>query len=240
MVAIVLVEIWSDIGCPWCFIGKRRFEAALSRFEHASEVQVRWRSYQLDPTLPEHFEGTEIEYLSKVKGMDPAQLAGMLEHVTSQAAGEGLNYRFADLVVANTFTAHRLIHLARDSGGEEAAGAVKEALLSAHFEKGLDIGSTDVLTEIGSQAGLDPAIVRSALAGTDYADAVEQDVAEARALGVSGVPFFVLDRRYAISGAQPAEVFEQALAQAWEAGHQPLQPAAASADGAACSAEGCD
>ncbi|MBD8044887.1 DsbA family oxidoreductase [Arthrobacter sp. Sa2BUA2] len=239
----MLVEIWSDIGCPWCFIGKRRFETALSRFEHASEVEVRWRSYQLDPSVPEHFDGTEVDYLSRVKGMDPAQVAGMLEHVTSQAAGEGLNYRFEDLVVANSFTAHRLIHLARESGGEETAAAVKEALLSAHFEKGLDIASHDVLAEIGSQSGLDPETVRSTLAGTDYAEAVEQDVAEARALGVNGVPFFVLDRRYGISGAQPAELFEQALAQAWEAGHQPLQPAAATAgaspDGASCSAEGC-
>jgi predicted DsbA family dithiol-disulfide isomerase len=238
--AIVLVEIWSDIGCPWCFIGKRRFETALSRFEHAAEVQVRWRSYQLDPSLPEHYDGTEVDYLSTVKGLDPAQVAGMLEHVTAQALGEGLEYRFGDLVVANTFTAHRLIHLARSSGGEAAAAAVKEALLSAHFEQGLDIGSADVLAEIGSRAGLDPAVVRSALAGTDYADAVEQDIAEARALGVSGVPFFVLDRKYGISGAQPAEVFEQALTQAWDASHQPLQPAVAQADGAACSAQGCD
>ncbi|MBD7996333.1 DsbA family oxidoreductase [Arthrobacter sp. Sa2CUA1] len=237
----MLVEIWSDIGCPWCFIGKRRFETALSRFEHAAEVEVRWRSYQLDPSVPEHFDGSEVDYLSKVKGMDPAQVAGMLEHVSSQAAGEGLNYRFDELVVANSFTAHRLIHLVRDSGGEKAAAAVKEALLSAHFEKGLDIASHDVLAEIGAQAGLDPETVRSTLAGTGYTEAVEQDVAEARALGVSGVPFFVLDRRYGISGAQPAELFEQALAQAWEAGHQPLQPAAAaaSADGAACSADGC-
>ena len=243
MRVFVLVEIWSDIGCPWCFIGKRRFETALSRFEHAGEVEVRWRSYQLDPTVPEHFDGTEVDYLSKVKGMDPAQVAGMLEHVTAQAAGEGLNYRFADLVVANSFTAHRLIHLARESGGPEAAAAVKEALLSAHFEQGLDIADHGILAEIGSRAGLDPAMVRTTLAGTDYTEAVEQDVAEARALGVSGVPFFVLDRRYGISGAQPAELFEQALAQAWEAGHQPLQPAAASAaassDGASCSPEGC-
>ena len=199
----VLVEIWSDIGCPWCFIGKRRFEAALSRFEHAPEVEVRWRSYQLDPSLPERFEGSEVEYLSKVKGMDPAQVSGMLDHVTAQAAGVGLDYRFDELKVANTFTAHRLIHLARDLRGAEAAAAVKEALLSAHFEKGLDISSAEVLAGIGADAGLEPDTVRQTLAGTDYTDSVRSDIAEARALGVSGVPFFVLDRRYESPAPRP-------------------------------------
>lgn len=208
----------------------------MSRFEHAPEVEVRWRSYQLDPTLPERFEGSEIEYLSKVKGMDPAQLAGMLEHVTAQAAGVGLDYRFDDLVVANTFTAHRLIHLAHDQRGAETAAAVKEALLSAHFEKGLDLSSHDVLVRIGADAGLDQETVRTTLAGTDYTESVQADIAEGRALGVTGVPFFVLDRRYGISGAQPEEVFSQALSQAWADGHQPLQPVVA--DGGACAVDG--
>jgi len=232
----VLVEIWSDIGCPWCFIGKRRFEAALSRFDHASEVEVRWRSYQLDPSLPERFEGSEVEYLSKVKGMDPAQVSGMLEHVTAQAAGVGLNYRFDDLVVANTFTAHRLIHLARDLRGAETAAAVKEALLAAHFEQGQDISNHDVLSGIGAGAGLEPDAVREVLAGTGYTDSVNSDIAEARALGVSGVPFFVLDRRYGISGAQPEEVFTQALTQAWQEGQRPLQPVVP--EGGACAVDG--
>jgi predicted DsbA family dithiol-disulfide isomerase len=235
----VLVEIWSDIGCPWCFIGKRRFEAALSRFEHAPEVEVRWRSYQLDPTLPERFEGTEVEYLSKVKGMDPAQVSGMLDHVTAQAAGVGLNYRFDELKVANTFTAHRLIHLAHDLRGAEAAAGVKEALLAAHFEQGRDISSHDVLAGIGAEAGLDPEAVRSVLAGSEYTDSVNADIAEARALGVSGVPFFVLDRKYGISGAQPEEVFTQALSQAWAESRQPLQPIAAESGACAVDGSGC-
>ncbi|MCC3283259.1 DsbA family oxidoreductase [Arthrobacter caoxuetaonis] len=232
----MLVEIWSDIGCPWCFIGKRRFEAALSRFEHAPEVEVRWRSYQLDPSLPERFEGSEVEYLSKVKGMDPAQVSGMLQHVTEQAAGVGLDYRFGDLKVANTFTAHRLIHLARDLRGAQTAAAVKEALLAAHFEQGQDISSHDVLAGIGADAGLDPDTVREVLSGTEYTDSVNADIAEGRALGVSGVPFFVLDRKYGISGAQPEEVFAQALTQAWAESHQPLQPVVS--EGGACAVDG--
>ena len=236
------VEIWSDIACPWCYIGKRRFESALADFPHRDQVEVSWRSYQLDPSLPEHFDGTEVEYLSERKGIDPAQLAGMLAQVTEQAAGVGLAYDYDSLVVANSFSAHRLIHLARAEGGAQAADAAKEALLSAHFEQGKDIGSADVLAGIGAALGLEPERVRAVLAGSEYAEDVQADIAEARALGVNGVPFFVLDRKYGISGAQPPEVFTSALNQAWQEAH-PLQmvstPASGSADGPACGPEGC-
>ncbi|MBO0909716.1 DsbA family oxidoreductase [Arthrobacter sunyaminii] len=235
------IDIWSDIACPWCYIGKRRFEAALAAFPHRNEVEVTWRSYQLDPSLPAHYDGTEVQYLSERKGIDPQQLAGMLEQVTAQAAGEGLSYDFDSLVVANSFPAHRLIHLARAEGGSEAADAVKEALLSAHFEKGQDIGSTEVLSGIGAAAGVDPDRVRSMLATDEYTDAVNADIAQARSLGVSGVPFFVLDEKYGISGAQPVELFTSALEQAWQESHPlvNLTPASASADGPACGPDGC-
>ena len=236
------VEIWSDIACPWCYIGKRRFETALAGFEHRGDVEVSWRSYQLDPSLPEHYDGTEVQYLSERKGIDPAQLAGMLEQVTAQAAGVGLNYDFDSLVVANSFSAHRLIHLARTEAGTAAADGVKEALLSAHFEQGRDIGSAEVLAEIGARAGLVPERVRTMLAEGEFTDEVNADIAEARQLGVSGVPFFVIDRKYGISGAQPPELFTQALETAWEES-RPLQmvtpPAAGSADGPACGPDGC-
>ena len=232
------IEIWSDIACPWCFIGKRRFETALERFAHKDEVQVQWRSYQLDPSLPERYDGTELQYLSERKGMDPQQMAGMLAHVAEQARGEGLAYDFDNLVVANSFTAHRLIHAARELGGPAAADAVKEALLSAHFEQGRNIGDVEVLAAIAVDAGLDAGRVRAALAGDDYADDVRQDIAEARALGVTGVPFFVIDRRYGISGAQPAEVFAGALEKAWQDAN-PLQMVAPGTDGPACGPDGC-
>ena len=236
------VEIWSDIACPWCYIGKRRFEAALAGFEHRDDVEVSWRSYQLDPSLPEVFDGTEVEYLSERKGIDPAQLAGMLEQVSEQAAGVGLDYDFDKLVVANSFPGHRLIHLAKAEAGPAAADAAKEALLSAHFEHGRDIGNADVLRQIGARAGLDPDRVRAMLADGEFTDEVNADISEARQLGVSGVPFFVIDRKYGISGAQPPELFTQALDTAWEES-RPLQmvtpQAAGSADGPACGPDGC-
>jgi predicted DsbA family dithiol-disulfide isomerase len=233
---IMKVEIWSDVACPWCYIGKRRFETALENFEHKDQVEVHWRSYQLDPTLPEHFDGTETEYLSQMKGLPEDQVRQMFAHVTAQAAGEGLAYDFDRIVVANSFTAHRFIHLANEHGlGAEA----KEALLSGHFEHGEDIGDLDYLVRTGAGLGLDGAMVREALENGRYADEVRADIAAARAVGVTGVPFFVLDRKYGISGAQPAELFSQALTQAW-AERSPLTVLSGSADGPACGPEGCN
>lgn len=231
------VEIWSDVACPWCFIGKRRFESALENFEHKDEVEVQWRSYQLDPTLPQHYDGTETEYLSEIKGMPQQQVRQMFDHVTAQAAGEGLAYDFDKIVVANSFMAHRFMHLAKEHGRMDAA---KEALLSGHFERGEDIGDIEYLVRTGVVLGLDEAEVREALAGDKYAAEVRADIAEARALGVNGVPFFVLDRKYGISGAQPAEVFGRALQQAWgERSPLTVLPGNAN-DGATCGPEGCN
>ena len=234
------IEIWSDVACPWCYIGKRRFESALNGFAHKDSVEVQWRSYQLDPTIPEHYDGTELSYLSERKGMDPAQVAGMFTHVTEQAAGEGLNYKFDDVVVANSFNAHQLLHLAAANGKGDA---VKEALLSGHFEHGMDIGSREALLKLGTGAGLPEAEINEALDTGKYADDVRQDFAEARAIGVTGVPFFVLDRKYGISGAQPAEVFSQALEQAWQEANPLTMVAAGSTDGSsdaeACGPDGC-
>ncbi|MDM7991583.1 DsbA family oxidoreductase [Arthrobacter sp. zg-Y877] len=233
------IDIWSDIACPWCFIGKRRFETALARFPHRDEVEVRWHSFQLDPSLPEHFEGTEVEYLSERKGIDPQQLARMLDEVTVQAAGEGLSYDYDSLVVANSFSAHRLIHLAKAEGGLTAADAAKEALLSAHFEKGMDIGAAADLVQIGTAVGLDADRVTGMLASDEYADAVTADIAQARSLGISGVPFFVLDDKYGISGAQPADLFTSALEQAWQESHPLISLTPESVDGPACGPDGC-
>ncbi len=229
------VEIWSDIACPWCYIGKRRFEAGLATFPHRDEVEIVWRSYQLDPTLPDHYDGTELDYLASRKGFPPSQVSQMFRHVTDLAAEVGLRYDFDSLVVANSFTAHRLLHLAKETGRGDA---VKERLLSAHFEHGKDIGDIDTLVEIGADAGLDEAAVRDVLNSDQYTDAVRQDVADGQALGLQGVPFFVIDRAFGVSGAQPAEVFTNALNQAWTAAH-PLQMVPG-ADGPACGVDGCD
>ncbi|MFD5278537.1 DsbA family protein [Pseudarthrobacter sp. NPDC058362] len=226
------IEIWSDVACPWCYIGKRRFEAALAEFPHRESVEVTWRSFQLDPTLPDHYAGTELQYLSTRKGLAPQQVTQMFEHVAEQAAGVGLNYRFDKVVVANSFTAHRLLHLAAAHGLQDAA---KERLLSDHFEHGKDVGSREYLTELGAGLGLDPADVEELFTTDKYADEVRADFDEARTLGISGVPFFVLDRKFGLSGAQPKETFTAALNQAWNEAN-PLVMVGA---GEACGPEGC-
>lgn len=237
------VEIWSDIACPWCYIGKRRFERALAAFPHRDEVEVQWRSYQLDPTLPDHHDGTELDYLVDRKGMSRAQVSQMFDQVTSIAADEGLRYDFGSVVVANSFAGHELLHLAKARGvGDE----VKEALLSAHFEHGQDIGDREVLVRIGTQAGLDADEIARDLATHTWRDAVVADITAANSLGIRGVPFFVLDDKYGVSGAQPTELFTQALEQAWCESHPlvMLQPVATgiaidAADTVACGPDGC-
>jgi predicted DsbA family dithiol-disulfide isomerase len=231
------IEIWSDVACPWCYIGKRRFETALAAFPHRESVEVTWRSYQLDPTVPDHYDGTELDYLSTRKGMAPNQVSQMFEHVAAQAKGEGLNYRFDDVVVANSFTAHRLIHLAAAHGKQDAA---KERLLSDHFEHGKDIGNEEYLTSVGLDLGIDAGDVAELFSTDKYADDVRQDFAEARALGITGVPFFVINRKFGLSGAQPADTFTAALEQAWQESN-PLVLVNAAGDGAgeACGPDGC-
>ena len=237
------VEIWSDIACPWCYIGKRRFEKALAAFPHRDEVEVQWRSYQLDPTLPDHHDGTELDYLVDRKGMSRAQVSQMFDQVTAIAADEGLSYDFGSVVVANSFAGHELLHLAQARGvGDE----VKEALLSAHFEHGEDIGDREVLVRIGTEAGLDAEEIARDLATHTWRDAVVADITAANSLGIRGVPFFVLDGKYGVSGAQPTELFTQALEQAWRESHPlvMLQPVATgiatdATDTVACGPDGC-
>ncbi|WP_077489398.1 DsbA family oxidoreductase [Sinomonas mesophila] len=225
------VDIWSDIACPWCFIGKRRFEKALAGFPHKDQVTVTWHSYQLDPSLPEHFDGTELDYLSQRKGLPAEQVRQMFDHVTLVAAAEGLDYDFGRIVVANSSAGHELIHVAK-ARSLEAADAVKEALLSAHFEHGEDIGSRGLLVRIGTEAGLDAEEVTAALESGRYRDAVRADIAQARAYGIQGVPFFVFEGKYGISGAQSPELFAQTLETAWAEANPLVMVGAAGIDAA--------
>ncbi|MHA7139902.1 MULTISPECIES: DsbA family oxidoreductase [unclassified Arthrobacter] len=236
------IEIWSDVKCPWCFVGKRRFETALAGFEHRDQVTVTWKSFQLDPDLPDHYDGTEQQYLAERKGISEDRIREMWDSLSASAAGEGLNFRFEDVVVGNSFTAHRFLHLAKSQGLGDAA---KEAILSAHFEQGKDTSDTDFLVELGKEIGLTEHDVRATLGTDRFADDVRHDIAEARTLGISGVPFFVIDRKYGISGAQPADLFAEALTTAWQEANpltlvNPAGSAAASADGEACGPEGCN
>lgn len=212
------VDIWSDIACPWCYIGKRRFEAALDQVDFADQVDVHWHAYQLDPTLPEHYDGSELQYLSEIKGMEPQQVSQMLAHVTQQAAGEGLAYDFDALQPANSFSALRLLEFAKR---HDAGDAMKEALLNAHFVRGANTGNAGVLVELAAEVGLDASAAAEVLANGSYTDEVNADINQARELGINGVPFFVLQGRYGISGAQPAEVFAQALRTVHAENNQP-------------------
>ncbi|QSE90929.1 DsbA family oxidoreductase [Rhodococcus pseudokoreensis] len=203
------IEIWSDVACPWCYIGKRRFLSALEEFEGRDRVNVTWRSYQLSPDTPVGERRTELDALVESKGLSAEQVRQMFVHVAQTAADEGLQLDFDTVVAANTFDAHRLIHLAGDK-----RDAVVEVLFRAHFGEGAVIDDPEVLVDIASRAGLDADAVRAELDSGAGADAVRADIDTARALQVSGVPFFVANRRIAVSGAQPKDVFLQLLTQA--------------------------
>ncbi|MDB5059427.1 MAG: oxidoreductase [Chloroflexi bacterium] len=229
------VEIWSDVVCPWCYIGKRRFETALAKFAHREDVSVVWRSFELDPQAPRQFDGTLDDLLARKYRLPRAEAAAMNANVTSLAAAEGLTYHLEQARPSNTFDAHRLIHLAAHHGLQ---GEAKERLLRAYFTDGLAIGDADVLAELAAEIGLDKGEARDVLAGNAYADEVRADEGRAAAFGVRGVPFVVIDERVGVSGAQSSEVFLQALEQAWAASASPVamtgQENAGACDGDSC------
>ena len=202
------VEIWSDVVCPWCYIGKRRFEAALSRFEAAGTVEITWRSFQLNPEFPVGSHESHDSYLARKLGIAPAQVAQLNERVVALAAAEGLDYPFETYVTVNTFDAHRVTHLARALG---LGLPIHERLLRAQLVEGEVLDDPDTLARLAAEVGVPEAETRRVLATDAHAAEVQADIAEARAIGVNGVPFFVIDRRYGISGAQPAELFLEAL-----------------------------
>jgi predicted DsbA family dithiol-disulfide isomerase len=212
----VQVEIWSDVVCPWCAIGKRRFEAALAGFEHRDEVDVRFRSFELDPTTPRTVEGNATQRLADKYGVPLAQAEAMQQRVVEQAATVGLEFRFDRARPGNTVDAHRLLHLAVDRGLQPE---LKERLMLGYFTEGEQIGDPETLVRLAGQVGLDEAEARSVLESEKYLAEVREDEATAQALGISGVPFFVLDRKFGVSGAQPEEVLLDALRQAYTAAH---------------------
>ncbi len=208
------IEIWSDIACPWCYIGKRRFAEALESFDDRDRIEVTWRSYQLSPDTPVGRRVPEVEALVAMKGMPAEQVRQMFAQVSDTAADVGLEIDFDNVVAANTFDAHRLAHLAGDKRDE-----VLEALFRAHFVDGEVVDDVDVLVKVAAEVGLDPESTRAALDGDDLAgeapaDALAADLFDARRIGVQGVPFFVANRAVAVSGAQPVDVFRQFLRRA--------------------------
>jgi len=232
----VKVEIWSDVVCPWCYIGKRRFEAALDRFEQRDDVEVVWRSFELDPSAPATgVPGGSTERLAAKYGTTVEAARQMQQRVTDAAAGEGLDFNIDVAVPANTVDAHRVIHLAERAGLQ---GAMKERLLKAHFTDGEAVGEVETLVRLAAEVGLDADDVRSLLATDELTDAVRADESEARALGISGVPFFVIDRRYGVSGAQPSEHLLEALQTAWADSHPLAMVSTGASDEQACGPDG--
>jgi predicted DsbA family dithiol-disulfide isomerase len=209
------IDVWSDLVCPWCYIGKRRFEHALSGFAHRDEVEVVHRSFQLNPSAPLGRTSNRREMLMSKYGRSPAETEAMDLRMQQTAAQDGLEYHLsADGVTGNTFDAHRLVHLALDRGMQDE---VVERFFRAYFTEQRSLFDRPSLTELAIDAGLEPEDVGRTLADGSYAEAVTRDLHEAQALGATGVPFFVIDRRYGVSGAQPVEVFSGALSSAWDA-----------------------
>jgi predicted DsbA family dithiol-disulfide isomerase len=230
------IEIWSDVVCPWCYIGKLRLEQALSEFPHAEDVEVVWRSFQLDPSAPTEPVETVAESLGRKYGGGPDAGRQMVDRVEAVAAEFGMLWRHHESLRVSTVDAHRVLHLALGTGGPELQGRLKEALLSAYFIDTANVADHDTLVAIAGEAGLDEVRVKEVLSGDEYADAVEADIREAASLGATGVPFYVIDRKYGVSGAQPSEVFTQVLERAWSEAHPQLD-LVGGAD--ACGPDGC-
>jgi predicted DsbA family dithiol-disulfide isomerase len=208
----VAVEIWSDVVCPWCYLGKRRFEHALQGFAHAEDVSVVNRSFQLDPGAPPT-SGVGLDQLLATKyGMSPEEARRRNADMVALASAEGLEYRLDRAQPGNTFDAHRVLHLATERGAGDAAW---ERFFRGYFTEGVAIGSPEAVAGMAAEVGLDPTEVDEVLRGAAYADAVRAEEAEARSLGCNGVPFFVVNRRYGVSGAQSAEHLHQVLERAW-------------------------
>ncbi|RBP08054.1 DsbA family oxidoreductase [Rossellomorea aquimaris] len=231
------IEIWSDYVCPFCYIGKRHLEEALHQFPERDQVEIAFKSFELDPNAPVDTDMSIQEILSKKYGTSLEQAKNMTDSMTKQAATVGLDFRFDTSIPTNTFDAHRLTNYAKTKGKETE---LTEILLHAHFTLSKHIGDKETLVRLAEQAGLDAEESQAVLEGDEFTQDVRADEEEARQIGVQGVPFFVINRKYAISGAQPSDVFLSSIQKVWEEENQTdsLQPLGT--DGMACDENGCD
>lgn len=210
------VQIWSDIMCPFCYIGKRRIEEALTLFEHKDAVEIEWRSFQLDPSFIASADDNMVEHLAEKYRKDNDWAQEMLDNMTQNAKNSGLDFHFEKAIMANSFNAHRLLQLAKKN---HLSDQLEELLFKAYLTDGKDVNNLITLSELGLQAGLEADAIEQVLHSDMYSKEVKQDIEEANAIGVQGVPFFVLDNKYAISGAQAASTFLQNLEKVWEEGN---------------------
>lgn len=229
------IEIWSDVMCPFCYIGKNNFEQALNKLPFKDEVEVEWKSFQLDPSLDPKETQDTLQYFREKKGFPEAQAAQMLGQVTQMGKGAGIDFNFEKTLITNTFNAHKLLHLAKKYN---KSNEMEEALFIAHFIDGKNVGDAEVLVSLAENLGIDKEEARQAVTTNQLDEEVNQDIQEARNNGISGVPFFVLNGKYAVSGAQPAEIFENALQQTYKETVSPFKDLSGE-NGASCDADGC-
>lgn len=228
------IEIWSDVMCPFCYIGKNNFEKALEKLPFKDEVEVEWKSFQLDPTLNPDEIKTTFEYFKEKKGFPEAQAKQMIGQVSQMGKDAGIEFNFEKVLITNTFSAHKLLHLAKKY---KLADKMEEALFIAHFIDGKNVGDTDTLISIATSLGLDENEAKTVLASEEFNNDVRNDISEAGKHGISGVPFFILNGKYSVSGAQPVDFFANALQQTYNETVSPLKNLS---DGEnSCGTDGC-
>ncbi|KFE99053.1 DsbA family oxidoreductase [Chryseobacterium luteum] len=229
------IEIWSDVMCPFCYIGKNNFEQALEKLPFKNEVEIEWKSFQLDPTLDASKPQSTIEYFKEKKGFPAEQASQMIAQVAQMGKGAGIDFNFEKALVINTFAAHKLLHLAKKHG---KSSEMEEALFKAHFTDGKNVGDVEELISLAEKTGIDNDEARRALTSDEFNYEINQDIQEAKNNGISSVPFFVLNGKYAVSGAQPAEVFADALQQTYKETASPFKDLSQNG-GASCDTDGC-
>ncbi|MVO10864.1 thioredoxin domain-containing protein [Flavobacterium sp. TP390] len=232
------IQIWSDIMCPFCYIGKRRIESALANFPYKDSVSIEWKSFQLDPNFKASEDDNVVNHLAKKYRKDIAWAEEMTANVTQTAKSAGLDFNFDKAIMANSFNAHRLLHLAKKYN---LGDALKEQLLKAYFTDGKNVNDLDTLSELGEAVGLSKDAIENVLHSDAFSEAVEKDIDMAQQIGIQGVPFFVFDNKYAISGAQAEETFLQALEKTWEEGNFEKEFILdTNSKDASCGTDGCD
>ncbi|MDQ1162139.1 putative DsbA family dithiol-disulfide isomerase [Chryseobacterium sp. SORGH_AS 447] len=229
------VEIWSDVMCPFCYIGKNNFEKALAQLPFKDEVEVEWKSFQLDPSLNPEETKTTLEYFREKKGFPEAQAQQMIGQVKQMGNGSGIDFHFEKALITNTFSAHKILHLAKKY---KKSNEMEEALFIAHFIDGKNVGDDETLISLAESLGIDREEAREVLNSDTFNAEISQDIQEARNNGVSGVPFFILNGKYAVSGAQPAELFVNALQQTYDETVIPFKDSPE--NGASCDTTGCE
>ncbi|WP_426090424.1 DsbA family oxidoreductase [Flavobacterium sp. DSR3-2] len=232
------IQIWSDIMCPYCYIGKRRIEGALALFEHKDAVEIEWKSFQLDAGFIASPEDNMVEHLAEKYRKDSDWAQNMLDSMTENAKNSGLDFHFEKSILANSLNAHRLLHLAKK---HNLADNLEEILFKAYLTDGKNVNDLNTLKTLGLEAGLNAEAIEEVLNSDAYANEVQQDIEEARSIGVQGVPFFVFDNKYAVSGAQHVETFVKTLEKVWEEGKFDSKVTLLNAtDGDSCGIDGCD